>query len=83
MAGAVVFGVFGLAFLCCICCFCNSLRAAIDCIDASADFLWGTKRILAVPLFFFVCVLIVVMLWIGTMALVVSLNKIEPDANIP
>ena len=74
MAGAVGFGIAGLSFLCCICCYYKSLKVAIDCIDASADFLMKTKRIVAVPILFFILILIVVLLWLGAMALVVSLN---------
>ena len=76
-------GIFGLAFLCCICCFLGSLKTAIDCIDASADFLMKTKRIVLVPILFFVLIVIVVLMWLGAMALVVSLNTIEADADIP
>ena len=83
MAGAIGFGVVGLGFLCCICCYRTSLKTAIDCIDASADFLMKTKRIVLVPILFFVLILIVVLMWLGAMALVVSLNTIEADDSVP
>lgn len=83
MAGAIGFGIAGACFLCCICCYYKSLKTAIDCIDASADFLMKTKRIILVPILFFVLILIVVLLWMGAMALVVSLNTIEADESVP
>jgi len=41
--------IFALAIFCGF----KSLKFAIDVIDASADFLAGTKRIIAVPVFYF------------------------------
>lgn len=52
-------------------------------IDASADFLAKTKRILFVPLLFFVLTVIAVLLWIPAVMCVVSMNKIEADPLIP
>jgi len=83
LIGCAITGAIGLIFLCCICCYYKSLKGAIDCIDASADFLMATKRIIFVPIVFFILMVIVVLLWIGNMALVISLNKIEPDDLIP
>jgi len=42
-----------------------------------------TKRVVLVPILFFVLILIVVLIWMGAMALVVSLNTIEADDTVP
>lgn len=56
---------------------------AIDVIDASADFLAATTRILLVPGIFFLLQIIVVVIWIGAVMCVVSMNKISADELIP
>ena len=56
---------------------------AIDVIDASADFLAKTKRILVVPGFFFLLQVITVSIWIGAMLCVISMNEITADESIP
>lgn len=83
LAFTIVFGILALGFLCCIVCGFKSLKQAIDVIDASADFLAKTKRILFVPLLFFVLTVIAVLIWIPAAMCVISLNKIEADPLIP
>jgi hypothetical protein len=54
LAFLIIDGLFAVGFFFCVCCGYKSLKMAIDVIDASADFLARTKRILLVPgLFFF------------------------------
>jgi hypothetical protein len=53
LALLVISSLLALGFLCCICCGFKSLKMAIDVIDASADFLARTKRIIFVPCVFF------------------------------
>ena len=76
LALMITSGVLGLGFLCCICCGFSDLKKAIDVIDASADFLAKTKRIILVPCLFFVLQLIFVLVWIGAIMCVVSMNEI-------
>lgn len=66
-----------------ICCQWESLKQAIDVIDASADFLAGTKRVILVPGIFFLFSLIAISAWVPSMACVVSLNEIYPSELIP
>jgi hypothetical protein len=66
-----------------VCCGYKSLKMAIDVIDASADFLAGTKRILVVPGIFFFFQLMSVLVWIGAMMCVVSMNEIVANPSIP
>lgn len=79
----ITFGLFALIFMCLICLRKKDLQQAIDVIDAAADFLRDNKRVLLVPILHFFFTLIVVILWMGAMICVVSLNKIEADAIIP
>jgi len=83
LIGCIVFGVLALLFLCCIVCARKSLGMAVDVIDASADFVAGTKRVILVPNFHFVLQIVIFLVWLGSLVCVVSLNKIEADTMIP
>lgn len=76
-------GFFATGFLCCIYCGYDSLKTAIDVIDASADFLAKTKKIILVPFVFFLLQIISVSCWVPSMAYVVSMNHIAPSETIP
>lgn len=67
MTGGIVLGLLGLLYLMGICCGYKSLKIAIDVIDASADFLATTKRIILVPVFFFFVTLLILLMWIPSM----------------
>jgi len=83
LIACITVGIIALSFLCCICLNFTSLKLAIDVIDASADFLNGTKRIILVPIFFFIVTLIFVLVWIGAVGCVISMNEIEVFPLIP
>lgn len=83
MIALIVVGTLCLSFCCCLACNYDSLKKAIDVIDAAADFLAGTKRIILVPAVFFLCSLIAVSVWMGAMACVLSMNDIYPSNIIP
>jgi len=61
----------------------KSLKLAIDVIDASADFLYKTKRVVAVPIIYFFVTLVVAFVWLGMLFCVVSMNEIKPSTKIP
>lgn len=67
MVGGVLLLLFGLIYLMAICCGYKSLKIAIDVIDASADFLACTKRIILVPIFYFFVTIIILFMWIPSM----------------
>ena len=67
MTGGIILGLLGLLYLMGICCGYKSLKIAIDVIDASADFLATTKRIILVPVFFFFVTLLILLMWIPSM----------------
>lgn len=76
-------GIMCLTYTCAVFCNWDSLKKAIDVIDAAADFLAGTKRVIFVPALFFFFSLIAITCWLGSMACVVSLNEIYPSEIIP
>jgi len=82
LAGVILLGILAVAFLTCICCGFKSLKLAIDVIDASADFLAKTKRIILVPLLYFFISIIVFMTWLFAFMNVASMNKMVPDTTI-
>lgn len=79
MAVMILFGILALGFLCCVCCGYSSLKTAIDVIDASADFLAKTKKIIAVPFIFFFINIIAIAIWLPSMFYVASMNDIVPS----
>jgi hypothetical protein len=83
LVATAVFGILAMGFCCCVFCGRESLKMAIDVIDASADFLARTKRVILVPGAFFLCQMIVVIIWVGAMLCVFSMNKITVDESIP
>lgn len=83
MAGAIILGLLALCFLLCMICEFQSLKLAIDVIDASADFLVGTKRIIIVPIVHFFMSVVVIIIWIYAFTYVISLNKVVANTAIP
>lgn len=66
-----------LLFLCSIICSFRSLKLAIDVIDASADFIRDHKRVIGVPVLYFVFTMTFLVLWLASMTFVISENTIE------
>ena len=78
----VVFGLFAIVYACMLWCGWNSLKVAIDVIDASADFLAGTKRILGVPLLFFFITILFLIFWLTAIISVHSIGEIVGNNNV-
>lgn len=74
--------VLSVSFCCCITVGFRSLKLAIDVIDAAADFLATTKRILLVQVLFFFLTLILILVWMSAFACVCSMNEIKADTHI-
>jgi len=68
-----VFLFMGLCTVCCIWCNRTSLETAIAIIDASADFMIDTKRLIFVSVFYFIITMIIFFLWLFAVASVFSL----------
>ena len=73
--------IFGLLFACMIYCGYNQLKTAIDVIDAAADFLAKTKRILAVPVLYFIITMFVIATWMGAMMSLWSMGDIKAEGG--
>lgn len=72
----------GCCFLVCVICGYKHVKEAIDVIDAAADFTVENKRVIIVPIVYFIFTLISFLLWLYAFACVVSLNKISADSGI-
>lgn len=81
LAVCIIGGILAVAFAFCIFCGFKSLKMAIDVIDASADFLAKTKRIILVPILYFFLTMLMLLIWIGAFACVASMNQISADTN--
>lgn len=79
----IVVAILAVGFLFCVICGFRSLKLAIDVIDASADFLACTKRVIFVPIIHFLISILLFSLWVGAFGCVVSMNNISADPNIP
>ena len=83
MAGGIGLFLVGLLFLMAICCGYKSLKIAIDVIDASADFLASTKRIILVPIFYFFITILILFIWIPSMIALstMAITDVQDDPN--
>ena len=59
----------------------NQLKTAIDVIDAAADFLAKTKRIILVPILYFMITMIVFIAWLASLMSVYSMGDVVPSGN--
>jgi hypothetical protein len=85
MAGGIISGILGLLFGCAVWCGRKSLATAIDVIDAAADFLAGTKRLIVVPVIYFFVTLIVMSLWLFAIVCVQAIGTVyaKPNTSLP
>jgi hypothetical protein len=81
LAGGCVLAVLSVLFAIAVCCGFNSLRTAINVVDASADFLRKTKRILFVPILYFLLNVLVVFAWVVIVACYNSMGTITADVG--
>jgi hypothetical protein len=82
LAGTIIFGILSVVFLCSVCCGFKSLKLAIDTIDAAADFIAGTKRIIAVPVLFFFLIIVVLVIWSGCFVAFYSLGEVTAEHGV-
>lgn len=55
----------------------------MDVIDAAADFVAGTKRVIIVPNLHFLLQIAVFLVWLGALVCVISLNDVQASSHIP
>lgn len=72
----IVMGILCMCFSCAVICGRDSLKRAIDVIDASADYIAHNKRVILVPNLHFIFTLVFSIIWAGAFMCVVSLNEI-------
>ena len=75
----IVLAILSAVFLCMLCYGFRSLKTAIDVIDASADFLTSTKRIILVPIFYFFITIIMILLWLFALLCIYSVGDIQAN----
>lgn len=75
----IITAILAVLFLTCIICGFKSLKIAIDTIDASADFIAKTKRIILVPVLHFFIILVVFLVWLSAILCVYSMGDFKPD----
>ena len=82
LVGGIILGILAVIFAIGVCCGFNSLKTAIDVIDASADFLRKTKRIIFVPILYFILNILVVFFWITIVLCFNSMGEIHPETEL-
>lgn len=82
---ALVVGICGaiLSLLFCLAIYCgwNSLKLAIEIVNCSADFLAQTKRLLAVPILYYVFLFLFFLYWLACIISVMSMGRIVPQPD--
>jgi len=78
-----VFSILTILFAVAICCMRDSLRVAINIIDASSDFLAGNVRIILVPVVYFFVQVFFVMIFVIGLSFIQSIGEIRPDPDSP
>jgi hypothetical protein len=82
LVGAIVLGLSAIIFLIMLVCGFNQLKVAIDVVDASADFLRKTKRVISVPVVYFFFTVVVVMVWLFAMVCIWSIGTITAKTGV-
>lgn len=78
----IFFSILSLLYLICICCGFKQLKAAINVIDASADFLRDTKKIIVVNIIYFLMSLITLFICLGGFVGILSMGEIKPNTRV-
>jgi len=81
LAWAIICWIAALLLFTLVCCFCKSLRMAIGVVQAAADFITDTKRILLVPICGFVILGVFYALWICVAIYVYTIGEIESTSG--
>lgn len=81
LIAGIIFAVLLLIFNCMLWCYRSSFAVAIAVVDASADFLASTKRLILVSVVYFIMALIVVSIWVTGMVFITSVNEVVPKQN--
>lgn len=77
LIGGIVVGLLAIIMLIMLICGFNQLKVAIDVVDASADFIRKTKRVISVPVVYFFLQVVAVLVWLFAMVCVWSIGDIN------
>lgn len=80
ICATLVFAIASSIYLCMLCFGYDQLKTAIDVLDASADFLAKTKRILIVPTIYMFVQIIFVLLFFYALLAIAATGEIKPGA---
>lgn len=81
--GGVTLAIFGLIFMCLVCCYWRKIGEAASVIDAAADMLRDTKRLMFVNVLFFVLTILIIVIWVYGLLGLLSMGEITPNSKIP
>jgi len=83
LAGAICTSFLFVAFSLCLCCGWNSIKLAVNVVDAAADFIMSTKRILIIPFIYFLIQIVVMITWFFGFMCVMSMCDMHASSIIP
>lgn len=81
MAAGIAFAIIALIYAILLFCGFSSLKTAIDVIDAAADFLADTKRLIGVPILYFFITVFCIAVWLGCIMCINSIGDIVPETG--
>ena len=81
LVGGIVSGLAAIIFTIMLVCGFNQLKIAIDVVDAAADFIRKTKRIVLVPVVYFFLQLAIILVWFFAIICIMSLGDITVDQS--
>lgn len=78
---AIIFFLAGIVYMIVVCCGFRELKIAVAIIDATADFIHDTKRVILVPFLFFFIMIFVTIFWMLCYLSMNSVGKITPSPS--
>jgi hypothetical protein len=81
LIGGIVVGLLAIIMLIMLICGFNQLKIAIDVVDASADFIRKTKRVISIPVVYFFFQVIAVLIWLFAVICVWSIGDINASQS--
>jgi len=73
----IVGAIFSLLFCLALWCGWNQLKLAIEIVNCSADFLAATKRLLSVPILYYLVLFCFFLFWLACVISVMCMGKID------
>jgi heme/copper-type cytochrome/quinol oxidase subunit 4 len=80
---AIFLMILALIMLCLICCFRKQIKSAIQIIDAAADMLRDTKKLMLINSVFFIVTVLAFVIWAFAFICLMSMGDITASQTIP